>query len=106
MELGLGLIGLLHSDSYDCHSEQWICCHFMSTLAISFCRSGIEEKYFELNQLLEDISSYVRDLNAIRATQAQERVAQVKKSEDDKHKGEEMWQAAMEVLLSKFADFL
>ena len=30
----------------------------------------------------------------------------MKKSEDDKHKGEEMRQEAMEVLSSKFADFL
>lgn len=47
----------------------------------------------------------MRDLNAIRATQAQERAPKVKKNEDDKHKGEEMRQAAMEVLSSKFADF-
>ena len=106
VELGLGLIGSLHSDSYDCHSELWICCQFMSTPTISFCRSGPKEEYSQLNQLLEDISSYMRDLNAIRATQAQERAAQAKKSEDDKRKVEEMRQAAMEVLLSKFADFL
>ena len=77
----------------------------MSTLTISFCRSGTEEEYSKQNQLLQDISSCMRDLNAIRVTQAQERAAQVKKSEDDKHKREEMRQAAMEVLSSKFTDF-
>ena len=58
MELRLGLICSLHSDSYDYHSEQWICCQFMSTLAISFYRSGTEEEYSELNQLLEDTDSF------------------------------------------------
>ena len=65
-------------------------------------RSGTEEEYTELHQLLEDISSYIRDLSAIQSVQAAERAANRKKIEEDKRKGEEMRRAAMEGIGSKF----
>ena len=46
--------------------------------------------------MLEDISSYMRDFNAIRIARAAQKDAQLKKAEDDKQKGEEMRRAAME----------
>ena len=64
--------------------------------------SGTEEEYGELSQLLEDISSYLRDIRTIQATQAEERAAQLKKCEMEKRKAEEMRYAAMERMLSKF----
>lgn len=67
------------------------------------CRSGTEEEFTELHQLLEDISSYMKDLSAIRAVQATEKAAQLKKAEEDKRKGEEMRRAAMEGISSELA---
>jgi len=75
-----------------------ITCHFVLPFG---CRSGTEEEYSELHQLLEDISSYLRDFNTIRAAQAAERAAQLKKAEEDKRKGEEMRRAAMEGISSE-----
>ena len=60
------------------------------------CRSGTEEEYTELNQLLEDISSYMKDFTALRAAQVAKRAVQLKKAQEDKQKGEEMRRAAME----------
>ena len=56
-----------------------------------------------LHQLLEDIHSYVRDFTALKAAQAAQRGAHLKKLEDDKRKGEEMQRAAMEGIGSVFA---
>ena len=67
------------------------------------CRSGTEEEFTELHQLLEDISSYMKDLSAIRAVQATEKAALQKKIEEDKRKGEEMRRAAMEGISSELA---
>lgn len=61
-----------------------ITCHLVLPFV---CRSGTEE-YSELHQLLEVISSYLRDFNTIRAAEAAERAAQSKKAEEDKCKGE------------------
>ena len=65
------------------------------------CRSGTEE-YTELHQLLEDISSYTQDLSASRAAQATIKAAQLKKAEN-KRKGLEIRQAAMEGITSELA---
>ena len=62
-------------------------------------RSGTEEEYTELQQLLEDISSYLRDFVAAKAAQ---KAANKKKDEDDKRKGEEMRRAAMEGIASMY----
>ena len=66
----------------------------------STCSSGTEEEYSELQQFLEDISSYMRDFRAIRAAQAEERAALLIKVEEDKRKAEEMRCAAMEWMSS------
>ena len=62
------------------------------------CRSGTEEEYSELSQLLDDISSYSRDMVVL---QTQEREAK-NKEKSDKQKGEEMRKAAMELMGSMF----
>ena len=76
-------------------------CHVLLPFA---CRSGTEEEYSELHQLLEDISSYLKDFNAVRVAQAAERASQLKKAEEDKRKGEEMRRAAMEGRSSESTD--
>lgn len=55
-------------------------------------RSGTEEDYPELSQLLEDISSYVADSTIAQIDEQGKR----KKEEQDKIKGMEMRKAAME----------
>ena len=57
-------------------------------------RSGTEEEYDELSQLLEDISSYMRDFEELKAKK--------KKEADDKRKAEDMRRAAMEGMASMF----
>ena len=64
----------------------YIACYSFS----SSCSSGTEEEYSELYQFLEDISSHMRDFRAIRAAQAEERAALLKKAEEDKRKAVEM----------------
>lgn len=59
------------------------------------CRSGTEEDFGELQQLLEDISTYMKDFEALKAAQAAQKVVAQKKVEDDKQRGEEMRKAAM-----------
>lgn len=49
------------------------------------------------------MSSYLQDLEAIRAAQAEVKAAKLKKIEADKQKGEEMRRAAMEGMPSKQA---
>ena len=66
----------------------------------STCSSGTEEDYSELHQLLEDMSSYMRDFRAIGAVQVEEREALLLKAELDKQKAEEMRYAAMEGMSS------
>ena len=64
-------------------------------------RSGKEEEYSELQQYLEDIASYMRDVNAI---QAASRAAKRKRLAEDKKKGEDMRRAAMEGQASKLCN--
>ena len=54
-------------------------------------RSGTEEDFTELSQLLEDISVYVWDF----AFAQEEKKCETKKKEDDRRKREEMRRAAM-----------
>ena len=68
----------------DCFSLQ-----FFGSFAIidNHCRSGTEEDYGELTQLLEDISTYRRDvLTALNKAKQEKK----QKEQDDKAKGEEM----------------
>ena len=53
----------------------------------SACRSGTEEEYTELHQLLEDIQCYLKDFSALRAAQLAEKAAQLKKATIEKNKG-------------------
>ena len=65
---------------------------------ISLNSSGTEEQYSELCQLLEDISSYLRDL----AIQHKKDKAEKKKKDlEDKMKAQDMRKAAMEGISSK-----
>ena len=64
------------------------------------CSSGTEEEYSELQQLLEDISTYLKDFQALRALQAEEKAAQIRKALADKRKGEAMRRAAMKGMSS------
>ena len=51
---------------------------------------------------MEDISSYLRDLNAVKVARAAQKEGQVKKAEEDKRKEEEMRRIAMEGSRSMF----
>ena len=62
-------------------------------------RSGTEEEYTELQQLLEDISAYNTDFQAHR--EEEQKLAVLKKT-DDKKRSEEMRKAAMEGMSSMF----
>lgn len=61
-----------------------------------FLRSGTEEEYSELSQLLEDILSYQRDFEAMR----EEEKGKENSKKEDKKQGERMRQAAMEGIAS------
>ena len=61
-------------------------------------RSGTEEEYTELAQLLEDISTYMNDVVEMKAKNKQEKR---KKERDDKIKAEYMRKAAMEGMASR-----
>ena len=76
--------------------------HYFTFLMFCYYRSGTEEEYSELQQLMGDISSYLRDLNAVKVAQAAQKEGQVKKAEEDKRKEEEMRRIAMEGSRSMF----
>ena len=61
-------------------------------------RSGSEEDYTELQQLLEDIQQYLQDLAIAKA---EEMKTATQKCNEDKRKGEDMRKAAMEGISSK-----
>ena len=63
-------------------------------------RSGTEEDYTELMELLDDISSYMHDVFELKAKDKEEKK---KKELDDKKKAMEMRKAAMEGMASKFS---
>ncbi len=69
---------------------------------LHFDRSGTEEEYNELEQLLEDISSYKEGLELQRA-QAKE--AKKRKLEEEKRKGSDMRKAAMERMSSMYHSY-
>lgn len=55
-----------------------------------------------MSQLLEDISSYMRDVAALVAREQEEKEEKRRKEEIDRRKGEEMRKAAMELIGSKY----
>ena len=69
-----------------------ICACLLPLHSVMF-RSGTEEEYSELEQLLEDIVSYNKDF--VYAKEVKKEMHK-KKDEEDKQKGIEMRQAAME----------
>ena len=68
------------------------------TLLYVLCRSGTEEEYTALQQLLEDIVQYMHDMAGLKENQ---KAAKKRKAEEEKRKGEVMRQAAMERLSSR-----
>ena len=69
-------------------------------------RSGTEEEYSELSQLLQDISTYRRDMEEYKAKTAKDKEQKKKKEREDKKMGEEIRKKAMEGLVSsKYATF-
>lgn len=74
-------------------------CMFTVYTCTSFASSGTEEEYTELHQLLEDITTYLKDAAELKKERSDMRR---KKEAEDKRKGEEMRKAAMESLAGKF----
>lgn len=69
-------------------------------------RSGTEEEYSELSQLLQDITTYRRDIEEYKAKTAKEKGHKKKKEREDKKMGEEIRKKAMEGLVSsEYATF-
>ncbi|XP_068726822.1 plasminogen-binding protein PgbA-like isoform X2 [Montipora capricornis] len=66
----------------------------------SLKKSGTEEEYSELSQLLQDISTYRRDMEENKAKTAKEKEQKKKKEREDKKMGEEIRKKAMEGLAS------
>ena len=64
-------------------------------------RSGTEEEYDELTQLLEDIYTFRKDAEE---TQKKEKENKKQKEKEDKRKAEEMREAALLSLGSKFIE--
>ena len=73
-------------------------CACEHTSIYSVSRSGTEEDYIELMQLLEDIQQYLQDLALAKA---EEMKSATQMRNEDKQKGEEMRKAAMEGMSSK-----
>ena len=69
------------------------------THSIVGCRSGTEEEYTELSQLLEDICTYLCDLVDMKNREREDR----KKELDDKLQAENMRKATMEGLVKCFS---
>ena len=63
-------------------------------------RSGTEEDCGELEQLLEDISSYMDDFIALKTEAKEQRDQKKKKEEEDNRKGLDMRRAAMQGIAS------
>lgn len=90
------------------HSKPKCCCIVMERMVMFILwitkRSGTEEEYSELNQLLLDISTYRRDMEEYKAKTAKEKEQKKKKDREDKKFGEEMRKRAMEKLVSSKCD--
>lgn len=64
-------------------------------------RSGTEEEYTELTQLLEDIMTYRRDMEDLKRKEKEEKN---RKEELKNKKGQEMRAAAVSKMCSKFRE--
>lgn len=61
-------------------------------------KSGSEEEYTQLNQLLENIYKYRKDLQEVKT---KEKENKKQKEKEDQQKGLEMWAAALTGMASK-----
>ena len=69
-------------------------------------RSGTEEEYSQLSQLLQDIATYRRDIEEHKAKTEKEKEQKKMKEREDKKMGEEIRKKAMEGLVSsEYATF-
>ena len=75
-------------------------CVHVNILQYSVSKSGTEEDYTKLMQLLEDIQQYLQDFALAKA---EEMKSATQKRKEDKRKDEEMCKAAMEGMSSKKA---
>ena len=75
----------------------------LDVCTIKTCRSGTEEDYTELTQLLEDIHSYQRDMQK---KVDEEKAAKYQKEVLEKSMAEEMRKSAMETISRKPAIFV
>ena len=64
------------------------------------CRSGTEEEYNQLHQLLKDIYTFRQDIQEQKRKDKEEKK---KKEREEKTNGEEMRAAALSGMASKFA---
>ena len=64
-------------------------------------RSGTEEEYSELSQLLEGMSTYMRDVAVLFVKEQTDKEDKKKKEASNKNKGEGMRKAAIELIGSK-----
>jgi hypothetical protein len=67
-------------------------------------RSGTEEEYGELSQLLDDILTFRRDMKEIKEREAMEKEKKKNKEIEDRNAGIEMRRKAMEGLASKYTN--
>jgi hypothetical protein len=67
-------------------------------------RSGTEEEYGELSQLLDDILTFRRDMKEIKERDAMEKEKKKNKEIEDRNAGIEMRRKAMEGLASKYTN--
>jgi hypothetical protein len=71
-------------------------------VTLTLFRSGTEEEYTELQQLLEDVSTYKRDIQELKDTKAKGRAKRKEKEKEKVEKGLEMREAALIGMTSKF----
>ena len=64
-------------------------------------RSGTEEEYTELQQLLEDVSTYKRDTQELKEMKAKRKANKKEKEKEKLEKGLEMREAALVGMTSK-----
>ena len=72
-------------------------CECVSGCVFYLNRSGTEEDYTQLQQLLQDISEYNHDFEAVKE---EEQKSSLKKKAAEKKRGEDMRRAAMEGMSS------
>ena len=85
-----GNLTFVYSNNTYCTSQGWL--HYCKGWSFPFDRSGTEEEYGELEQLLHDIYTYREDKKELTET---EKDLKKKKEKEEKKKVEEMGEAAL-----------